>query len=206
MGNIRLGKRSRDVEEDGATVAQLVQRDEFSAQGEDGTYIILDLGREECGFVDLDIGAAAGTVVDIAIGEHLVDRIAAAVDHPQPCVAIAVGLQLELARMTAEDRQEMVTEMGLTVMDTGGSSGRLREELAVLPPGDVRNCLLALAEDEARILPDLDVGEAILSGQLINFPVLVKMKEPESEGEREERDAFEVLEEAHARAINETRR
>ncbi|HIE48365.1 TPA: hypothetical protein EYP84_05705, partial [Candidatus Bipolaricaulota bacterium] len=36
----------------------------------------------------------------------------------------------------------------VTVMDTGGSSGRLREELAVLPPGDVRNCLLALAEDE----------------------------------------------------------
>ena len=39
----------------------------------------------------------------------------------------------------------------VTVMDTGGSSGRLREELAVLPPGDVRNCLLALAEDEARM-------------------------------------------------------
>ncbi len=39
----------------------------------------------------------------------------------------------------------------VTVMDTGGSSGRLREELAVLPPGDVRNCLLALAEDEERM-------------------------------------------------------
>jgi len=39
----------------------------------------------------------------------------------------------------------------VTVMDTGGSSGRLREELAVLPPGDVRNCLLALAEDEIRM-------------------------------------------------------
>lgn len=39
----------------------------------------------------------------------------------------------------------------VTVMDTGGSSGRLREELSVLPPGDVRNCLLALAEDEERM-------------------------------------------------------
>lgn len=39
----------------------------------------------------------------------------------------------------------------VTVMDTGGSSGRLRAELDVLPPGDVRNCLLALAEDEARM-------------------------------------------------------
>jgi uncharacterized cofD-like protein len=39
----------------------------------------------------------------------------------------------------------------VTVMDTGGSSGRLRRELDVLPPGDVRNCLLALAEDEERL-------------------------------------------------------
>ncbi|MEN6369053.1 MAG: gluconeogenesis factor YvcK family protein, partial [Thermotogota bacterium] len=37
----------------------------------------------------------------------------------------------------------------VTVMDDGGSSGRLREEIDVLPPGDVRNCLLALAEDES---------------------------------------------------------
>jgi len=39
----------------------------------------------------------------------------------------------------------------VTVMDTGGSSGRLRQELSVLPPGDVRNCLLALAEEEDRL-------------------------------------------------------
>ncbi len=57
----------------------------------------------------------------------------------------------------------------------------------------VRKVVETLAEDEARLLPDLDVGEAILSGQLINFPVLVKMKEPQSKGEREEVDAFEAL-------------
>jgi uncharacterized cofD-like protein len=39
----------------------------------------------------------------------------------------------------------------VTVMDDGGSSGRLRDEIDVLPPGDVRNCLLALAEDESRL-------------------------------------------------------
>src|SRR4030043_1299361 len=32
--------------------------------------------------------------------------------------------------------------------DSGGSSGRLRTELGVLPPGDIRRCLLALMEDE----------------------------------------------------------
>ncbi|MGI5921604.1 MAG: gluconeogenesis factor YvcK family protein [Syntrophomonadaceae bacterium] len=36
----------------------------------------------------------------------------------------------------------------VTVTDDGGSSGRLRNELGVLPPGDIRNCLVALAETE----------------------------------------------------------
>lgn len=39
----------------------------------------------------------------------------------------------------------------VTVADDGGSSGRLRRELGVLPPGDFRNCLAALANDEALI-------------------------------------------------------
>jgi uncharacterized cofD-like protein len=39
----------------------------------------------------------------------------------------------------------------VTVTDTGGSSGRLRDELDVLPPGDIRNCLVALAETEPLI-------------------------------------------------------
>jgi len=39
----------------------------------------------------------------------------------------------------------------VTVMDDGGSSGRLREEMHMLPPGDIRNCLIALAEDESHI-------------------------------------------------------
>ena len=36
----------------------------------------------------------------------------------------------------------------VTVTDEGGSSGRLRRDLRILPPGDIRNCLVALAEDE----------------------------------------------------------
>lgn len=36
----------------------------------------------------------------------------------------------------------------VTVGDDGGSSGRLREELGVLPPGDIRNCIAALANEE----------------------------------------------------------
>ena len=37
----------------------------------------------------------------------------------------------------------------VTVADDGGSSGRLRRELGILPPGDIRNCLVALADDES---------------------------------------------------------
>lgn len=54
----------------------------------------------------------------------------------------------------------------VTVADDGGSSGRLRESLGILPPGDIRNCLAALSNDEALLAqlfqyrfsgaPDLD--------------------------------------------------
>src|SRR5580700_2464157 len=37
----------------------------------------------------------------------------------------------------------------VTVSDDGGSSARLRKELNMLPPGDIRNCIVALSEDEA---------------------------------------------------------
>jgi uncharacterized cofD-like protein len=52
-------------------------------------------------------------------------------EHPGP-------LQPAISRLTAV----------VTVTDEGGSSGRLRREFQILPPGDIRNCLLALAEDE----------------------------------------------------------
>jgi len=37
----------------------------------------------------------------------------------------------------------------VTVSDDGGSSGRLRRDFDILPPGDIRNCMTALSEDEA---------------------------------------------------------
>lgn len=45
------------------------------------------------------------------------------------------------------DRLRQLTGV-VTVTDDGGSSGRLRREFGVLPPGDIRNCLVALADDE----------------------------------------------------------
>lgn len=54
------------------------------------------------------------------------------------------GLKLYSANITAI----------VTVADDGGSSGRLRREIGVLPPGDIRNCLAALA-DEEKLLTEL---------------------------------------------------
>jgi len=65
----------------------------------------------------------------------------------------------------------------------------------------VRRVIETLGEDEARMLPDLDVGEAILSGQFVKLPVLARVKEPAAKGEREEQDAFDALEEARRHAI-----
>src|SRR5690348_15814586 len=44
-----------------------------------------------------------------------------------------------------------ITELSavVTVTDDGGSSGRLRKEFNILPPGDIRNCIVALSEDQA---------------------------------------------------------
>ena len=62
----------------------------------------------------------------------------------------------------------------------------------------VRRVIESLGEEEVRLLPDLDVGEALLSGQMVNFPVLVRIKPPESRGEREETNAFTHLEEVRS--------
>ena len=43
----------------------------------------------------------------------------------------------------------------VTVADDGGSSGWLRREYGILPPGDIRNCLVALAQD-----PESDLARA----------------------------------------------
>ena len=47
--------------------------------------------------------------------------------------------------------RHLISELSavVTVSDDGGSSGRLRKEFNMLPPGDIRNCIVALSEDEA---------------------------------------------------------
>ena len=52
--------------------------------------------------------------------------------------------------MSGSDRADWLTAI-VTVMDDGGSSGQLRRSLGILPPGDVRNCLAALAGQSSNL-------------------------------------------------------
>src|SRR5690242_21673549 len=68
------------------------------------------------------------------------------------CTGLAVllrGLKNFLTPHTSPE-QRSITRLTavVTVTDEGGSSGRLRRDFGMLPPGDIRNCLVALAEDE----------------------------------------------------------
>lgn len=77
----------------------------------------------------VSIGGGTGLSTLLSGLKHYVGRDGALIDKSRP---------LWVETLTAV----------VTVTDDGGSSGRLREEFQILPPGDIRNCLVALAEDE----------------------------------------------------------
>jgi uncharacterized cofD-like protein len=60
-------------------------------------------------------------------------------------VAFGGGTGLPVVLSGLRERVEEDLTAVVTVTDDGGSSGRLRQELGIAPPGDVRNCLVALA-------------------------------------------------------------
>ncbi len=75
--------------------------------------------------------------------------------HGLNIVAIGGGTGLStllrgLKRYVGADGTWSIARLGaiVTVTDEGGSSGALRKELGMLPPGDIRNCIVALAEEE----------------------------------------------------------
>ena len=68
-------------------------------------------------------------------------------------VAIGGGTGLSVLLRGLKSYTDNLTAI-ITVADDGGSSGRLRRELGVLPPGDFRNCLVAMSEAES-LLTDL---------------------------------------------------
>ncbi len=62
-------------------------------------------------------------------------------------VAVGGGTGLSMLLSGVKNITNNLTAV-VTVGDDGGSSGRLREDLGILPPGDIRHCITALADDE----------------------------------------------------------
>lgn len=65
-------------------------------------------------------------------------------------VAIGGGTGLSTLLRGLKQRSSNITAI-VTVTDDGGSSGRLVQEMGIIPPGDIRNCLVALADAEKRM-------------------------------------------------------
>jgi uncharacterized cofD-like protein len=67
--------------------------------------------------------------------------------------ALLRGLREHVVRgpVRLPNRERPISDLAaiVTVTDDGGSSGRLRRENRMLPPGDIRNCMVALSKDEA---------------------------------------------------------
>src|ERR1017187_409469 len=65
--------------------------------------------------------------------------------------AVLRGLKEHIAERRKRRPRQPISDLTaiVTVTDDGGSSGRLRREYRVLPPGDIRNCMVALSQDEA---------------------------------------------------------
>ena len=83
-------------------------------------------------------------------GEALVDQLASfrRLERGPRVVAIGGGHGISTLLRGPEGTHAEYHGRG-DVADDGGSSGRLREGLGILPPGDIRNCLAALSNDEA---------------------------------------------------------
>jgi len=84
----------------------------------------------------------------------------------------------------------------VTVGDDGGSSGRLRQELGIIPPGDLRKCLVAMAEREPlmeRVLQYRFEGDSYLSGHSLGNLFLAAIAETEGGMEEGLNAASQIL-------------
>jgi len=99
-----------------------------------------------------------GSITDVLLpdrDEELVDMLLAhrRLNKGPKIVVLGGGTGLSMLLRGLKQYSNNITAI-VTVADDGGSSGRLRREIGVLPPGDIRNCLAALA-DEEKLLTEL---------------------------------------------------
>jgi len=105
------------------------------------------------GFVLICVGlrrAFCSVVETLDSGDNVVDTVfnRRQLQRGPKIVVIGGGTGLSVLLRGLKEYTSNLTAI-VTVADDGGSSGRLRGDLGMLPPGDVRNCLVALADKES---------------------------------------------------------
>lgn len=95
-------------------------------------------------------------------------------DHGPRIVAIGGGSGMSTLLRGLKTLSSNLTAV-VTVADNGGNSGQLREDLGVLPPGDIRNCIIALSQVEPVMerLMQYRFPEGTLQGQCLGNLLLV---------------------------------
>ncbi len=106
-----------------------------------GAFIFIQAWKKT-NFSMLDVN---GTRNQGSMGENLYRKMK--LNHGPKIVAIGGGTGLSTMLRGIKKITNNITAI-VTVGDDGGSSGRLREEMGILPPGDIRNCIAALADDD----------------------------------------------------------
>lgn len=104
------------------------------------TMVIVGVKRILKSFVAVLLPDHEGSLVDILYQKRYLD-------NGPKVVVVGGGTGLSVLLHGLKQFTSNITAI-VTVADDGGSSGRLRKEFDVLPPGDIRNCLVALAEAE----------------------------------------------------------
>jgi uncharacterized cofD-like protein len=111
-------------------------------------------------------------------------------------VALGGGTGLSTLLRGVKEHTSNITAV-VTVTDDGGSSGRLTKELGVIPPGDIRNCITALAESES-LMTELmsyrfDERSESLKGHSLGNLLIAAMSEVTGDFERAVRATSDVL-------------
>jgi uncharacterized cofD-like protein len=104
-------------------------------------FIVLGMGKMIISLITLFLPQRERDIVDILYQRRFLERgpKVVAIGGGQGLSRLLLGLKEYTANLTAI----------VTVADSGGSSGRLRQEFNIVAPGDIRNCLVALADAPA---------------------------------------------------------
>lgn len=129
----------------------------------------------------------------VRFSERIIDRVRR--DRGPKVVAIGGGTGLSTLLRGMKQKTSHLSAI-VTVADDGGSSGRLREEMNIIAPGDLRNCLVAMADKESlmeNIFQHRFGGTGELAGHSLGNLFLAALMEEYGDTEKALEAASEIL-------------